>query len=347
MIRKVIVVFIVVLLSLSFGCRSDLDYKKLRKINPDISTVIKGEIINRDVYPNTKTITLTIPDFIGHKNEITVPIDSTGHFRFEFFPIVTREIHLNPIEKTLVVSPGDSVYLIKDFKRLNFTRFRGDNRNLNMNISRFYRKYSGRYQIDLYNGTEDFKVVLSGLRKKYLDYLERYCERYEVSDQFKRWCTKQINLDYSYRLIEYSLKRLHKSSVNIFRFFQHINLMNEVNNCIDEEILMSGYFNVLDIMTHYEMSLLGYKYSHFYRDNPQIPALVVQDLFESTSDSFVAQLFLCNFINYPPPNYRMKFYEEHKEYIESHVKDEYLTYYLIEFNMHTNNMDEQELILNK
>lgn len=56
--------------------------------NEDLAkeVIISGRVLNRDVYPNEKTVTLLIPFFSDKESVFTTPIADDGTFQFRFPP---------------------------------------------------------------------------------------------------------------------------------------------------------------------------------------------------------------------------------------------------------------------
>lgn len=78
--------------------------------------IITGKISNRDVYPHVRWLEIKLLDFGGNETTHLSPITEDGMFRFDIYPITTREISFVPVEDRIVIAPGDSLYIEKDFK---------------------------------------------------------------------------------------------------------------------------------------------------------------------------------------------------------------------------------------
>ena len=107
--------------------------------------IITGRISNRDVYPHVKWLEIKLLDFQGNETTHSSPITEDGMFRFEIYPITTREISFVPVEDRIVISPGDSLYIEKDFRNITHTVFGGTSAELNKQINTFRNQYLGRY----------------------------------------------------------------------------------------------------------------------------------------------------------------------------------------------------------
>lgn len=70
--------------------------------------VISGRVLNREVYPNEKTITLVIPYLNRHEATYTSPIADDDTFSFRFAPhAATRQVGLRNYAEFLFVHPGE------------------------------------------------------------------------------------------------------------------------------------------------------------------------------------------------------------------------------------------------
>ena len=128
-------------------------------IPPGEPVIITGVVLNREIYAHVKEITLEIPDFKGYETKYTTIIGPDGFLKFKIYPITTREISLKPIADVIIVHPGDSLYIGKDFKDIANAKFSGDASELNNNVNKFLiGYYLGRYETGNYNlKLEDYK----------------------------------------------------------------------------------------------------------------------------------------------------------------------------------------------
>src|SRR5690554_4069122 len=93
--------------------------------------IVHGKISNLHVYPHVKEVVLTLPDFTMAGEMHLSPIDSTGEFYFEIYPVAPREFFLVPIEDRLMIAPGDTLYVEHDFSDITNSRFSGSAAVLN------------------------------------------------------------------------------------------------------------------------------------------------------------------------------------------------------------------------
>ena len=98
--------------------------------------VITGHIANREVYPNTKDVSITIPfyDRVDTKQTSGIYED---RFAFSLIPYAPRTISMEPFVEHMMVCPGDSLHVELDFAELGAVSFsgRGADNNVKLNDS--------------------------------------------------------------------------------------------------------------------------------------------------------------------------------------------------------------------
>ena len=80
-------------------------------------TKITGYIHNRDVYPNTKDITINVAHISGEDRvtQIKSPINDDGTFFFEIDLARPQDVTMQPYLDFLYLIPGDSLHIEVDF----------------------------------------------------------------------------------------------------------------------------------------------------------------------------------------------------------------------------------------
>ena len=136
--------------------------------------IVTGRVLNKEVYPQEKELTLIIPFFSEMESVYQVPIQGDGSFSFRF-PVHTniREVSIRNYIEHLYVHPGDSVYVEIDFKDMFHPKVAGDSEKLNQEILAFtenayyyIRDYTVRYD-------PNFENFEAELKKEYALRLER------------------------------------------------------------------------------------------------------------------------------------------------------------------------------
>ncbi|MBK5194807.1 MAG: hypothetical protein JJE08_02065 [Proteiniphilum sp.] len=121
--------------------------------------VIEGRISNLQLYPHVREIQLIMPNFSRSGEVYISPIDSSGVFRFEVYPVVPREFSLTPIQDRMLVAPGDSLYIEHDFADIMNTRISGRGGEVNSQITQFRNNYLGRYPGDYELSYQEYKQL--------------------------------------------------------------------------------------------------------------------------------------------------------------------------------------------
>ena len=158
--------------------------------------IVHGKISNLHVYPHVNEVVLTLPDFSLTGEMHLSPIDSTGEFYFEIYPVVPREFSLTPIEDRLMIAPGDTLYVEHDFSDITNTRFSGSAAVLNQQIARFRNNYLGRYSFSYDLPYMDYKEACDQQLEETFDKLEQFQKEHDTSELFNLWADKQVRLDY-------------------------------------------------------------------------------------------------------------------------------------------------------
>ena len=90
-------------------------------------TTITGYIHNRDVYPDTKDITINISHISGRDRvtQIKSPINNDGTFSFEIDLACPQDATFEPYLDFLYLVPGDSLHIELNFSNLTDVRLSG------------------------------------------------------------------------------------------------------------------------------------------------------------------------------------------------------------------------------
>ncbi|MGL5562759.1 MAG: hypothetical protein ACRDCN_09085 [Tannerellaceae bacterium] len=70
--------------------------------------VITGTILNRDLYPNQKTVKLLVPFFTDTETQCESLIDKDNTFSFTFNPYMLRTVSIETFVSHLLIAPGDT-----------------------------------------------------------------------------------------------------------------------------------------------------------------------------------------------------------------------------------------------
>ncbi len=326
----------VVLLSITFlfSCttkRNSNDFERQTEPNvhsidsvQKLPAIIIGKILHLEVYPNIKEVKLTIPGFKGDEMTYTAKINEAGQFTIEFYPKTKREVQLYPIEDILVIQPGDSLFIQKDFKNIGNTSFSGDRADLNQQISKFRGKYLGRYPTD-YNQTYlDFKNKCEKEKESNYQRLISFQEENSCSDEFNSWAIKQIELDYCNALFHYPFQHLIRTKIELTDSTEYFSFIENLEDKVDNSIVMSDYFKTTEQYVQYQIMKFQKEYRQPNFNKDTIVDIMIEDLFSTTENNYLAQFSLSTLLNFSLSSNKTDWIDNYRDQINSKIKDAFL-----------------------
>ena len=228
--------------------------------------IITGQVLNREVYPQEKMLTLILPFFRDQENQYIAPIQQDGFFYFRL-PVFAkiREISIRNYAEHLYVRPGDSIHVEIDFKDMFHPKVTGDAEKLNQEILAFTE--SGYYYLKDYtvNGNLDNKDFEAELKKEYLIRLERrkeYLERFKPTEDVVLLTEQLLKQDYYYALLNYASQRLYKTKDGYDRYYT---LLPEINALYNKGILSARLFEIAQEAGSYVSLGMGVKKKKYPR----------------------------------------------------------------------------------
>ena len=210
--------------------------------------VIEGKIENLQVYPHVKEIQLVLPN-LSRLGEIhTSPIDSSGIFRFEIYPIVSREFSLTPIQDRMLITPGDSLYIDHDFADIMNTRVSGVGSEVNNQISQFRNIYLGRYHFDYEMPYLAYKGACDNLLEENWEKLSRFQVENKTSELFNQWAEKQVRMDYYQTLLFFPFQHYMRTKAEFTDAEAYYSFIPELEQTIDSSMILSDYFQAMTFL---------------------------------------------------------------------------------------------------
>ena len=180
------------------------------------AAVVTGYIANRDVYPNTTEISLTLPFYDRVDSRQTSRIHD-DEFGFSVVPYAPRTVSMAPFVDHMVICPGDSIHVELDFAELGMVRFSGNGADNNVKMNEFHMFYylshdwpsHGNYEVAA-DGTpvrkyKDAASLREALKEKlayHLSRLEAFIKEKHPSKELEALCRKEIEADYFSTLIQ-------------------------------------------------------------------------------------------------------------------------------------------------
>lgn len=290
--------------------------------------IIEGKIENRNVYPNLSELKLIVYDFGKNEQIYISPISESGTFRFEFIPEATREVFLSPSDDIIVIKPGDSLFIEKNFRNITKSKFSGIGADINNEIKAFTYRYLGKYSIDSehWKNYETYKAACDNEKEKNLKLLASYRKKAtQTSDEFHNWALKKIELDYAKTMLPYSEKYLyHGVKKNKEEYYAYLKNLEKI---FDNSIIMADYFQVAENFLHYKSVLWGNKLDitelETIEDIDKLFQQFINYTSLSTQNKYLAEFSLYNYLQLLR-NTDMEI--NYHEFIRDVFKDPYINY---------------------
>ena len=217
--------------------------------------IITGKVSNRDVYPHVKWLEIKLLDFYGNETTHSSPLTEDGMFRFEIYPITMREISFVPVENRIVISPGDSLYIEKDFQNISHTHFGGTNAELNKHINAFRNKYLGRYSQPFELSFLEYKEKVKEQYDETLQKLAAFQQENNTSESFNTWAEKQVSLDYYQTLFIYPYQHTIRTKKELTKEERekYYDFVKEFEKGVDNSMMMANYIEAVSLFSRYKV----------------------------------------------------------------------------------------------
>ncbi|MBE6244687.1 MAG: hypothetical protein E7108_04110 [Bacteroidales bacterium] len=207
-------------------------------------SVITGHILNRDHYPQTEEIVITMPFFDRVDCRYSARIDNCGNFKIILYPYAKREAAMLPFVERFIVSPGDSLHIELDFNNLQYVKFSGLGKENNDCYNSFltavnYDKWPSMEGED----AESFVIVMKKELASKLYALQDWKTRQNLTAEMDKWCQREILVSYYCHLVG---KLLARKAVNSNESLRLENLLNlkEFEMLFDGETAPAGLFEL-------------------------------------------------------------------------------------------------------
>ncbi|MDO5524439.1 MAG: TlpA disulfide reductase family protein [Bacteroidia bacterium] len=265
--------------------------------------IITGKIINRDVYPHVKWLEIELLDFYGNETKHTSPLTEDGMFRFEIYPITTREISFVPVEDRIVIAPGDSLYIEKDFRNIAHTVFEGTSAELNQHINAFRQKYLGRYSQPYELSFSDYKAETKKQYGETLQKLAAFQQQHNTSETFNTWAKKQVALDYYNALFLYPYQHTIRTKKELTgkEREMYYDFVKEFEAGVDNSIIMADNFKAVNVFSRY---IIEENHPEFYPQinqpqlgNAHLLGEILEELKSSSTNAYLSQFTFAGFVN--------------------------------------------------
>ncbi len=305
------------------SCTTDrMDRQMMEESYYSQAAVITGHIANRDVYPNTNEISITLP-FYDRVDSRQTSLIYDDEFGFSVLPYAPRTVSMAPFVDHMVICPGDSIHVDLDFAELGKVSFSGTGADNNVKMNEFHLKYYLSHywpSVNKYNDAKSFKDGLTEQLEAHLSRLEAFIQEKHPSKELEALCRKEIEADYYSTLIQGLLffKRGGENVSDLFRVKEAAGLFSP--DC------MPG--NLFDLSSNICYWLL-------HDMDPEEAALLMADynllmsfLKKVTSNRILHQMLVTHF-------YNQMLEANDSERFEKHFKEfnETVTYPLLKLNI--------------
>ena len=265
--------------------------------------IITGKISNRDVYPHVKRLEIKLPDFYGNETTHTSSLTEDGIFRFEIYPITTREISFVPVEDRILIAPGDSLYIEKDFRNITHTVFGGTSAEPNKHINAFRNQYLGRYSQPYELSFSDYKAETKKQYGETLQKLAVFQQENNTSETFNTWAEKQVALDYYNALFTYPYQHAIRTKKELTgkEREMYYGFVKEFEKGVDNSIIMADNSKVVNGFSRY---VIEENYPEFYPkinevqlNNAQLLKKILEKLKSGSKNVYLSQFAFAGFLN--------------------------------------------------
>ncbi|MBQ6687639.1 MAG: hypothetical protein IJN02_00225 [Bacteroidales bacterium] len=305
------------------SCTTDrMDRQMMDESYYSQAAVITGHIANRDVYPNTNEISITLP-FYDRVDSRQTSLIYDDEFGFSVLPYAPRTVSMAPFVDHMVICPGDSIHVELDFAELGKVSFSGTGADNNVKMNEFHLKYYLSHywpSVNKYNDAKSFKDGLTEQLEYHLSRLEAFIQEKNPSKELEALCRKEIEADYYSNLIQGLLffKRRGENVSDLFR-------VKEVAGLFSPDCMPGNLFDLSSDICYWLLHDM----------DPEEAALLMADytllmrfLKKVTSNRILHQMLVTHF-------YNQMLEANDSERFEKHLKEfnETVTYPLLKLNI--------------
>ena len=203
---------------LCISCRHSVPVSLETESVDEKPAIITGFIANRDIYPKTTDITISLPFYDRWSRQQKSQIWDDATFSFKINPYSLRDISMSPFIDRLLISPGDSLQIEIDFADFNKVSFTGRGSENNEKLHIFHMKYyapdwpsfssvdwdvldSNDQPRRLYASASDYKNAIDACLNEQMIRLREFVAKENPSDDLATFCEQEIEIDYFSNLI--------------------------------------------------------------------------------------------------------------------------------------------------
>ena len=266
--------------------------------------VITGHIANREVYPNTKDVSITIPfyDRVDMKQTSGIYED---RFAFSLVPYAPRTISMEPFVEHMMVCPGDSLHVELDFAELGTVSFSGRGADNNVKLNDFHMYYylnadwpsHGKGTTDsagnMVRKYKDSKSLAEALKTQLGHHLSRYEEfvaEKNPNPELAILCRKEIEADYYSRLLQGLMYYNIENGEPVSKYFK----VKDAEHLFDPDYVNSNLFELSSNIGYWLLANEGFEeYERLINDYPSL----VKFMNKATRNKMLRQMLTTHFYN--------------------------------------------------
>ena len=231
---------------LSFlSCKAQEDNEDLAK-----EVIISGRVLNREVYPKEKEVTLVIPYLSEMETVYTSPIADDGTFSFRFSPYApVREVVLRNYAEHLFVHPGDSLFIEIDFSDLLSPKITGTSGTLNQYMALFTLGgyYRGPYYCNPRSTFEEFEKELGEEHTSRWERRDDFLKEHSPGAEVEEYTGDLLWIDYYNALFNYAASQASQGNdVSLY-----MALMLKLNPLFSGKTVFAGLFPLAETVNFF------------------------------------------------------------------------------------------------
>lgn len=277
------------------------DLSAVRNSDSMEPVIITGHISNRQIYPDTKEVIITVPFYGRVPMTLVSPIWSDDSFSFQFTPYAMRQISMTPYADELLVCPGDSLHFEIDFADLLHVTCTGDGAENNRKLTIFHNSYylknwpwpgGGKYL----EGDEDVQRLFDTfgqMREEYRARLEEFVRNEKPGKELEEYCRNEIETDYL-RIVRYLDASLFHTDYDLSKAFD----VMELEPLLDRNCISSNLYELADLFNNWLSGcLIKEKGSEFSSMEEWVPVLLDYISQATEKKSMTRELLVSHFFN--------------------------------------------------
>lgn len=295
--------------------------------------VITGHILNRDVYPETKEVSITIPfyDRVDSRQSSEIYEDEFG---FSLLPYAPRTISMEPFIEHMVICPGDSIHVELDFADLGKVAYWGNGADNNVKLNEFHMHYYlpkdwpryAEFEIDAkgamvskYKDAKSFMEAIQEKREYHMSRLDAFIKERKPGKELEALCRKEIEADYYSEVIQ-SLLAYKRDGEDVKGYFK----VKDAEKIFSPDCMPSNLFELSSNISYWLLNNM----------DPEEAAVLMADnselmrfLKKSSKNKMLLQMLTSHFYNQMLETNDTESFEKHfKEFNET------VTYPLLKLN---------------